>query len=328
MIIHPLTSLPKVLFRLGCQYVPTISQNPGQDVEILTCSTAADLELFAPLAASIDRHVDEDVHHTVIVPQADLPRFKALASERRTIIPQEDVLPFKRYKSPDVLKKLSGLRAGFRRPFYFNARGQIVRGWMLQQFLKIEMARRSTAAAVMHVDSDVCFVRPFSAADAFSSGFVTIFQVDGITRNPKHREWVEGSCKFLGMPAPSEHNIHYIENCVLWSTDVARAMIERIETTQGKPIVDVIFGASTMSEYYLYGLFCHLFPDEAPLAPENVSYCNSFWPSSNNEGVAAEAFLNRVRPKHRAIAVQSTHKLDIADRLALYETVEANLATK
>ncbi|MCF2906677.1 DUF6492 family protein [Octadecabacter sp. CECT 8868] len=303
-----------------------VAPNATQSVEIVTCSTASDFELFAPLAASIDKHVDADVHHKVVVPRADLAMFAPLASARRSVIAQEDLLPSRLFKSPPFLKHLARLRAGFRRPFYLTSKAQVVRGWMLQQFLKIHMTQTSDAAAVLHVDSDVCFVRPFSAKDAFADGKVTMFWVQGNTRNPKHSDWVEGSCKFLGVPTPIEHKAHYIENCVMWSTDVARAMVKRIEDTHEKTLFDVIVEAETMSEYYLYGLFADLFPDDAPLAREPVSYCNSYWPRSPGAAVSTEVFMRRLQPKHCAVAVQSTHKLDIEDRLKLYAALDDALA--
>jgi len=99
--------------------VPTPTKTAAQTVEILTCSTALDLELFAPLAESIDRHVEPSVHHTVVVPRTNLPVFAQFAdNKRRTFVAQEDILPIKLLESPKLLKHLSGVRSGFRRPFY------------------------------------------------------------------------------------------------------------------------------------------------------------------------------------------------------------------
>lgn len=295
------------------------------DVEMLTCSTASDLELFAPLAASVDRHVDPRIRHIVVVPAVDMKEFRPFTTARREIVAQEDILPFRVWKSPRILKRLAGLRAGFRRPVYLTPKGRIMRGWMLQQFLKIEMCRRSQAAAVMHVDSDVCFVRSFEAEDAFEDGKPTFFRVEGETRNPRHRDWVEGSCTFLGVAPPENHKAHYIENGVLWGVETCRAMVKRIEATHGMSLMDVIMQADTMSEYYLYGLFADLFPEGNLLAEQETSYCNSFWPDAGNAAVTCADFMNRLQPKHRAIAVQSTHDLTLDTRLALYREVEEHL---
>ena len=248
----------------------------SSSVALLTCSMARDIGIFELLAASVDAHVDEAVPHRVVVPAADMGAFRRFASPRREIIAQEDVLPVRIWKAPAALRHLAFLRAGFRRPVYIAPGPRVVRGWMLQQFLKIEMARRGEERAIMHVDSDVAFFRRFTAADAFKEVARGSSAPWGRTRNPMHRPWVESSCNFLGIAAPETHAAHYIENCVLWSRDVTRAMVEQIEAHQGKPLHEAIFDASTMSEYYLYGIFADLFGQEDRLAAEEVSFCNSY----------------------------------------------------
>ena len=294
-------------------------------VALLTCSMARDIGIFELLAASVDAHVDTDVPHRVVVPAADLGVFKRFANARREIIAQEDVLPVRIWKAPAALRHLAFLRAGCRRPVYLAPGPRVVRGWMLQQFLKIDMARRAPEDAIMHVDSDVSFFRNFAAGDAFQNERPRYFRALGSTRNPMHKAWVQSSCDFLGVPAPEEHRAHYIENCVLWSRDVTHAMAEQIEAQQGKPLHEAIFDASTMSEYYLYGLFADLFDQEDRLAAEDVSFCNSYWPNNETDAVDFSSLADRLQPKHCAIAVQSTHKLTIPERQDIYARAEKEL---
>lgn len=288
---------------------------------------ARDIGLFELLARSVDTHVDEDVPHRVVVPAADLGAFRRFASARREIIAQEDVLPVRIWKAPAALRHLAFLRAGFRRPVYIAPGPRVVRGWMLQQLLKIDMTRRAEEQAIMHVDSDVGFFRRFQAGDAFWEGRPRFFRALGKTRNPMHRPWVTSSCDFLGLSAPEEHAAHYIENCVLWSSEVTRAMVGQIEAHQQKPLHEAIFDASTMSEYYLYGVFADLCDQLGGLAPEEVSFCNSYWPDNETDPVDFSALSARLQPKHCAIAVQSTHKLALSERGAIYARAENELST-
>ncbi|WP_300064314.1 DUF6492 family protein [uncultured Roseobacter sp.] len=288
---------------------------------------ARDIELFELLAASVDAHVDYAVPHRVVVPAADIVAFQRFASSRREIIAQEDVLPVSIWKAPSALRYLAFLRAGFRRPVYIAPGPRVVRGWMLQQFLKIDMAQRAEEQAIMHVDSDVGFFRRFAASQAFDGERPRFFRALGQTRNPMHKSWVASSCNFLGVPVPQSHTAHYIENCVLWSTDVTRAMVGSIETHQGKPLHEAIFDASTMSEYYLYGVFADLCGQQDCLAAEEVSFCNSYWPSKETDPVDFATLIARLQPKHCAIAVQSTHKLSVDDRRAIYKRAEAEMAS-
>ncbi|MFD3191566.1 DUF6492 family protein [Sedimentitalea sp. HM32M-2] len=294
---------------------------------LLTCSMATDLPLFELLARSVDDHVDPRIMHHVVVPAADLPRFRAFANDRREIVAQEDVLPERLRKLPAWLRHFSFLQAGLRRPIYLRPDRSVVRGWMLQQFLKIEMSRRIEAAAVMHVDSDVAFFRRLAPEDAFAGDRVRFFRVEGKPINPMHDAWVAGSCRFLGISPPARHDVHYIENCVLWSRAVARAMVDRMQEAQGKPLQDILFSAETMSEYYVYGIFADLCPEAAELAAEEVSFCNSYWPSEETGAVDFDALRSHLVPKHCAIAVQSTHDFTLADRARLYETASRTMAT-
>lgn len=300
--------------------VSTVSQT-DRSVAIVTCSMARDAELFALLARSVDDHVDSAIPHRVVVPGADLPLFRRFATPRREIIAQEDVLPVSVWKAPRALRHLAVLKPGFRRPVYLTSRFEVVRGWMLQQLLKIDMTRQSPEAAVMHVDSDVAFFRGLTPGMAFDGDRVRYFRVEGETANPMHEAWVRSSCAFLGLDAPAGHKAHYIENCVLWSRDVAGAMAARIEEAQGKPLHRAIFAAASMSEYYVYGLFADLIGDGGKLTPEGVSFCNSFWPRTEDAQPDLEDFARRLEPKHRAIAVQSTNPIPLTAREQLYARV-------
>lgn len=301
-------------------------QETGQKVALLTCSMARDIDLFALLAESIDEYVSPEIPHRVIVPRADVSAFHKFASDRRIILAQEDVLSFRLWQLPTSLKHLSFLKPGFRRPIYLTSDGKMVRGWMLQQLIKISEAISTNYDAIMHVDSDVCFFKPFCSDDAFLGNRVRYFRAFGKTRNPMHRSWIENACNFLGVDAPEEHDAHYVENCVLWSTDVARAMVKQIEACHGKPFHKVLLSSTTMSEYYLYGLFADLFPEGVALAGEDVSFCNSYWPTDQSADVDFDNLMARLRSKHCAIAIQSTHGIDLNMRAEIYGRARREIA--
>lgn len=302
------------------------SQAP-QKVALLSCSMARDLDLFALLARSVDDHVDPDITHRVVVPAAEMALFKPFASFRREIIAQEDILPVKVWKAPRVLRHLAFIKSGFRRPIYIAPGPRMVRGWMLQQLLKIEMARSASEDAVMHVDSDVSFFRTFSHDHAFKDGAIRYFRALGKTRNPWHRPWVTSSCNFLGTQPPETHDAHYIENCVLWSSDVSAKMVDHITATKGIPLHEAIFGEKTMSEYYLYGIYADLVAQAPNLHSEDVSFANSYWPDNETGPVDFTSLKARLQPKHVAMAVQSTHELTSADRDALYRRAEVEFVS-
>lgn len=293
----------------------------NRSLALVTCSMARDLELFALLADSVDRHVAEEVPHRVVVPAADLPLFRRFQTPRRTVIAQEDILPVRVWKAPSALRHLAVLKLGFRRPIYLTRHLEVVRGWMLQQLLKIELTRHAEEAAVMHVDSDVAFFRPLAAEDAFDGDRIRFFRVAGLTANPMHGPWVEAAADLLGLPH-EDHPAHYIENCVLWSRDVASAMAACIEAAQDRPLHRAIFATRTMSEYYVYGVFADKLETRELLAPEPVSFCNSYWPDDESAEIDFMDLKARLQPKHCAIAMQSTNAQSIESRKALYRWAE------
>lgn len=288
---------------------------------MLTCSMASDIGLFELLARSVDRHVAPEIRHLVVVPGADMTVFRRFETARRQIIAQEDVLPERMWKAPAALRHLAPVMSGFRRPVYLTSGGRVVRGWILQQFLKIEMSRRSTETAIMHVDSDVFFVRPFRPEDGFSDGKTRFFRATGNSANPMHATWVASSCDFLGLPVPESYQVHYIENCVLWCAELVRAMADRIETRQDKPLHQAIFLASTMSEYYLYGLFVDMCGQADRLAASDVSFCQSFWSADQTARLDVDAVHAGIAPGNFAVAIQSTNDFPLEERRKLYEAL-------
>ncbi|GAA6201855.1 DUF6492 family protein [Aquicoccus sp. SU-CL01552] len=296
------------------------NDTPADGLDLLTCSMARDIEIFDVLARSVDRHVDPDIRHTVIVPAGDCAAFEKYASDRRRIVAQESVLPMRLFALPRRLSALSVLSGALRRPLYLTPRLSLVRGWMIQQILKIEFARRSPARAVMHVDSDVFFVRRLSARDAVDSqGRVRFFHVPGQQPIPAHRAWIEAAADCLGITVPADFATHYIENCVLWSGETTRAMVARIEAAHGRPYHEVLLRHGTISEYFIYGIYADLVAGNRGLAAETDSYCNSFWPETEGAPFDFKAQVARMTPKNCAMAVQSTHGFPVAERARSFE---------
>lgn len=275
---------------------------------------ARDLGIFAVLARSVDLCAGEDVRHVVVVPRSDLPAFARFATQKREILAQEDLLPMRLFALPKVLGRLAFLHDALRRPLYVTGKGQVTRGWMIQQLLKIEYARQSPAASVVHVDSDVFFVRPFTAADALTDGRLRLFRAQNVTLSAAHRRWTEIATICLGLDPQPGWSTHYIENCVPWSRDVAEAMVKRIEKVHGRPYHEVLLAQPTISEYFIYGLFADLLAEPGTLAAGDLSICQSFWPRDETESFDLDRQLANMKPWHRALSVQSTHSFSVEAR--------------
>lgn len=294
---------------------------------MLTCSMVRDLDLFALLADSVDRHVDERVRHVVIVPGQQTGAFRHFESVRRTVVAQEDVLPFAIWKTPDTLEHLAFLNTGFRRPIYFDRRLRAVRGWMLQQLVKLQFSRQASETAVMHCDSDMAFVRAMPLMHAFPTGKPLFFRVHPKKLVGDHLRWLETAASLVGADLPAGYVRNYVENGIVWGTAQARAMAERIETVNSMPLHEVLLAQSTISEYYLYGLFLELVDGTESVSPVDFPICRSLWNLKDGETIKIDEVASRMRPLHTAVAIQSTVNFPLESRAALLRDLELKLAS-
>lgn len=292
------------------------------EISILTCSMARDIELFSLLARSIDDCVDARISHNVIVPRRDVPKFRRFANHRREILAQEDVLPRRFLKLPAAPAVLSRFVPALCRPIYLDARLRMVRGWILQQVLKIEMTRRARGMLFLHVDSDVFFFRDLVPSRMLKEGKVPFFRAETATRNPLHATWGQTAGQVLGLNLPASHASHYVENCVPWLSDAVQAMTDRMERVGGRAWHETLTSLPTFSEYYLYGIFLDEIHGRQPFYSEAAAFCRSWWPNPG-EGVDTEKLLAGIAPHQSALAVQSTEQFSHADRGHLYMTAKA-----
>lgn len=293
---------------------------------ICTCSMLADLELFKTLAASIDLHVDAGIRHLVVVPKAHLEAFAPFASDRRDIIAQEDVLPFRMYQLPKTTQRLTFVSDAFRRPIYLDRKLRRVRGWMLQQILKIEISRLADETAIMHVDSDVCFVRSFDASDAFIDGKPILFYVDKPADAETGRDWSKVAARLLGLDDRNIRPRIFVENCIIWSSDVVRAMVARIEATTSGAFSDVLIELPTLSEYVVYGVFASETDIGSKVAHRPVPPCYSLWNGKDFSQGGLEDVVASMRPEHAAVALQSTDSSSSQDRSDFFDRIRKRLA--
>lgn len=298
--------------------------NSSEDLLICTCSMPSDVPFFRMLARSIDMYVDPSVKHIVIVPGAAIKVFKEFENERRLVVAQEDVLKFKLYKTPEILSLLRFIRKSFRRPVYFDSEFNLMRGWVVQQILKIEISRRAKERAIMHVDSDVCFVRPFEAHEAFSDGKPILFRVAKDVGSDRIRAWHVNAANLLGLDPNKVPSSLYVNNCIVWDARVCADMVKRVEQVKGRPIHECLAKLPTFSEYVLYGVFAVEVEACAHVAVSETPPCFSFW-NGFPEGETAAEIVAKMKPEHAAVALQSTDTVSSRQREQFFKSIECEL---
>lgn len=278
----------------------------GATLEVVTPSYMPDRELCGDLAASIRRFAPEGTRHTLIVPARDAEAFAPLAGEHAVVERADRFLPrgFVRVPAGNV---------------WVNVRAPWppVRGWIAQQIIKLAAAARSTADAVLLVDSDVEFVRPFTLDDLTVDGRVPLYRsLDAISpRLPRHMTWDAVARRLLGLPAATGDRRHdYICWPCLWDPALVRAMLRRVEEVGHAPWQTVVGRELHFSEMVLYGVFVEEIAGAA--AHTSDMHCPSFSDERALDAAQLAQFLSALSPRDVAVMISARSGTDLAQRRA------------
>jgi hypothetical protein len=303
---------------------------PEPQANLITCSFRGDLEVCRMLCASVDRFVPETIPHSLYVPRADIPLFADLASPRRTITAQEELLPRWFIKlplpSPEWRRRLHLPR----RNMYVTPYSLPVRGWIAQQIMKIAATAQASAEIVAHVDSDSIFIRPLKLEHLSRDGKVRIYRNPEMVELETHRVWQEAAGKLLGLPPSRYYGAEYINPLVVWRRSVIQRMIARIAQVSGRDWRVALARTPHFAEYVLYGVFADqvLGLKEAGLMPEAFTLNHARWSDEFEGPEGVDAFIDALQPVHVASLIQSTMSTSMADRQAIFERLAARAAAQ
>jgi hypothetical protein len=272
---------------------------------VITPSFGPDFELCVDLNRSVLRNSPDTIHHHVIVPQSDLDLFGQLAGPRTHIRCEADFLPRSFLRLP-----LTTFTINLSRPL------PPVRGWILQQVIKLAAVAASNDDVVVLVDSDVEFIRPFNAETFVKDGVVRFYrkprEIDA--RLPRHVIWHHVARRLLGLPQAQPPFADYISSLLAWDPSIVRRMLAHIAATTGRPWTSAIGSQLHFSEWTLYGVFV----DEAMGPPANAfasddPLCLAHWGGVPLTHESAAEFMRRMRATDIAamISAKSLTPLDV-----------------
>jgi hypothetical protein len=286
-------------------------------MSIITKSYAPDFEMCADLYRSVLNYAPEMTHHHIIVPGSDLKLFNKLVGPRTHIHCDTEFLP----------KSFIALPLG---NFIINPRRPIppVRGWILQQLIKLAAVATSEDDVVLVVDSDVEFIRPFTADIFIRNGVVRFYRkpkaIDASM--PRHIAWQRIARTMLGLaPASSPPYTDYISAMIACDPKIVRRMLAQVTATTGRHWATSIASQLHFSEWILYGVFV----DEALGLPTNpfVSddpLCRAYWNDGPLSEHAAIDFLNSVQPTDVAAMISGASRTPLAYRRAAFTKYRAD----
>jgi hypothetical protein len=256
---------------------------------VLTPSYAPDFELCRELNRSVLDWTALEVQHHVVVPRRDHKLFSRLASARTRVWTADEFVPRGMLPIPKANAWLN-----LRRPY------PPIRGWVMQQIVKLAAAAELGVDVLLLADSDVTFVRPVTV-DTFREGdHVRFYHApDAINAEmSRHVLWHDVARRLLDLPPAGPPPLpDYICPMNPWDREVVLALRDRIERVTGRPWLDAIASQLHVSEFILYGVFvdevlgtsaatcampstlCHTYWGPGPLVPEGVpSFAQSLSP--------------------------------------------------
>ena len=275
---------------------------------VLTPSFGPDFDLCADLNRSVLAYSSADVRHQIIVPKSDLPVFRPLAGARTEIRTEAEFLPSSFVRAPGVNATIN-----LRRPF------PPVRGWILQQVIKLAAAADADADVVLLVDSDIEFVRPFSVDTFVRDGVIRFYRLpDEVDhRLPRHVLWHKAARELLGLPAMPPPLPDYVSSLVAWDPAIVRQLLGRVEQVTGGRWANAVASRLHFSEWTLYGVFVeHILGDTATRFSAETSLCHALWDTVPLDEHTVGEFVAGMADDDVAVMISAKTRTPLAIRRA------------
>jgi Family of unknown function (DUF6492) len=267
------------------------------DLAVLTPTFRGDAALFRDLHHSVLANTASSVVHHIVVPPSDAHLFREFEGARCQIWTHRNLLPRYCMSVPHA----SGLTLNLRRPW------PPVRGWVVQQIMKLAGAAVIDARAVLIVDSDAVFVREATLDQFIHNGRLWHYRKDGaVTADmDRHVLWHNVARKLLGLPGIAVPPLpDYVSPISLWDPVVVRSLTAHISDSTGRDWVDAIGSQLHVSEFVVYGVFVdQIF---GGMAPRDGDLCHNYYERTSLSPAEAAAFADEM-PSSTLGAMISSH---------------------
>jgi Family of unknown function (DUF6492) len=272
---------------------------PDQTFAVVTPTYRPDLARCELLAESLDRTVP-DVPHYLIVDRRDRAAFNHLKRGKRQLIDSEALLGNWIFRSPG------------RKGFWLSMRALPVRGWIIQQILKIGAVEAISERTLIFCDSDTAFFRPFGRGDLLIDGKIGLLDVP--FNNDVTRTWTAAARRLLGLQSYDGLYRSYVGNMICWNRETIRAMQRRIEENTAMNWQVALARISNFSEYMIYGTFVRevIGYDAVDHAPSTSSLVKPSWGKTLKKDSEIDAFFSDIDLQTVAVMIHSKDGLDPA----------------
>lgn len=282
---------------------------------VVTPTYAPDLELFRDLHQSVLRCFPPSVRHVAVVPETHRSLFRQFEGSRCEVVGVGEVLPRSVLALPFLRLNFGG---GHPAPLWVNLRRPYppLRGWIIQQLVKLAVANQMSEKIIVTADSDLVFVRPVTAETFAPGGRPRLYRLDDGVDNslPRHMRWHSVARDLVGLAAPPPPPLpDYVSALVNWDRDVVTRMLRRIEDVTGRRWLDSVGRELHFSECILYGVFADEFERAEHVTLTSDSLLYPYWETTPLTTDQAGAWLEHVGPTDIAymISAKSHTPMDV-----------------
>ena len=267
---------------------------------IVTASYAPDFERCAVLCETVDRHATGYECHYLLVDAPDRDLFAQLEGPKRRIVTDTELLPW-------WLRRLPAAVSPRGRRLWIGPATVPLRGWHVQQLMRIAIAHRLDVDGLLYCDSDTAFVKPFDVNRIWRDGEMRLYrEFDGaLTAEAEHLVWARHAERSLAVKAGSAERHDYVCSFVSWKRQTVVDMCAHIEKMRRRPWMSVIGSDRKFSECMIYGAYVDAVLGGAGHFHDPVTYCPMKWfkPAPNRGEMVA--MLDDLSLSQVAIGVQS-----------------------
>ena len=280
--------------------------HPMMSAAFVTPTFTPDLGRCELLVESLDRFAPETRHY-LLVDAREIRKFQHLGSARTIVVPSEEVIDSR-------FTRLPGARG-----FWVSWHAPPVRGWIMQQLLKLASPKVVAEDVIICVDSDTAFIRRFTRDHVFREAKIGLLDVD--YAGGMVPRWTSIAAELLGVDLATCPSRGHVGELIAWSRQHLLGLHERIESASDLPWQVAIARKTTFSEYILYGTYirCLLGYDASNHVPATKALVRQPWDHDLSDAAALRKYIADPEPDNIAVMIHSKSKISAAQLRPIFE---------
>jgi len=269
---------------------------------LITPSYAPDFSRCQLLCKSVEKFIAPLVKHYIIVDQRDKYLFLKLENKTTKVLTAQSILPWWIQQLPVVCR------------VWLSLKTPPLRGWIIQQIIKISAAQCIREDVSIFVDSDVVFVKPFDCNSLVRNAYVRLFRGSegNSTQREMHYKWHQSASELLGLSDINMNIPDYIGNIITWRRDHVLQLCDYLEKISGKSWVETIARTWNFSEYVLYGIFNdRILGEQSGHYADANNICLDYWFPKSLSDEELQSFLDSIHPDQVAVMISAKANIPV-----------------